>query len=82
MPSPTKYEMFDARVRYSATSLGYQIGGMLGGGFAPLILSTLLASQGGAPWAIPPYMILLAVLTFAAVYVATSRTRTPREVPA
>jgi MFS transporter, MHS family, shikimate and dehydroshikimate transport protein len=74
-------EMFEARVRYSATSLGYQIGGMLGGGFAPLILSALLASQGGAPWAIPPYMILLALLTFGAVYVATSRTRTSQEVP-
>ncbi|MQA84507.1 MAG: MFS transporter [Streptosporangiales bacterium] len=64
-------EMFSARVRYSAASLGYQIGGVLGGGFAPFILTSLLAAAGGKPWAIPPYMIGAALVTVAAVYFAT-----------
>ncbi len=63
-------EMFSARVRYSGASLGYQIGGILGGGFAPLILTSLLAATGG-PWAIPPYIIAAALVTFVAVYLAT-----------
>ena len=36
-------ELFPANIRYSATALGYQFGGLFGGGFAPLILTSLLA---------------------------------------
>jgi MHS family shikimate/dehydroshikimate transporter-like MFS transporter len=64
-------EMFSPAVRYSGASLGYQIGAIFGGGFAPLILTSLLATGAGAAIAIPPYMILVAVLTFVAVYFAT-----------
>ncbi|WP_199433702.1 MFS transporter [Qaidamihabitans albus] len=63
-------EMFDAEVRYSGASIGYQIGAILGGGFAPMILVSL-ASWAGAAVAIPPYIIVLCALTFVAVYVAT-----------
>ncbi|MFC7404668.1 MFS transporter [Georgenia alba] len=65
-------ELFSPEVRYSAASLGYQIGAIFGGGFAPLILTALLATGAGAAVAIPPYIILASVLTFAAVWVATS----------
>ncbi|MGY4719372.1 MFS transporter [Naumannella cuiyingiana] len=64
-------ELFPARVRYSGASLGYQIGAIFGGGFAPLILTALLATGLGAVVTIPPYMILVSVLTFIAVWVAT-----------
>ncbi|SDS63621.1 MFS transporter [Microlunatus soli] len=64
-------ELFSPEVRYSGASLGYQIGGILGGGFAPLILTALMATGIGASVAIPPYIILLCVLTFIAVWVAT-----------
>jgi MFS transporter, MHS family, shikimate and dehydroshikimate transport protein len=60
-------EMFSARVRYSGASLGYQIGGMLGGGFAPLILTSLFAVAGGSPWATVLYMAGTAIVTIAAV---------------
>ena len=63
-------ELFPPQVRYSGASLGYQVGAILGGGFAPLILTSLLAA-GSAVLTIPPYMILVSVLTFLAVYWAT-----------
>ncbi|OBH84545.1 MFS transporter [Mycobacterium scrofulaceum] len=63
-------ELFDTRVRYSGSSLGYQIGAVLSGGFAPLIAASLLAAGGGRPWLIVGYFAALAALTFASAYVA------------
>lgn len=40
------YEMFSAEVRYSGASIGYQLGAVVGGGFAPLIATALLESTG------------------------------------
>lgn len=39
-------ELFDTNVRYSGASLGYQVGVLLGGGFAPMIATALFASSG------------------------------------
>ncbi|MDA4893455.1 MFS transporter [Streptomyces sp. MS2A] len=64
-------ELFPPRVRYSGASLGYSIGAIFGGGFAPLIFTALLGLGLGAIVAIPPYMILVSVLTFVAVYIGT-----------
>jgi len=36
-------EMFTTDVRYSGASLGYQLGAIIGGGFAPIIATALLA---------------------------------------
>jgi MFS transporter, MHS family, shikimate and dehydroshikimate transport protein len=62
-------ELFDTRVRYSGSSLGYQIGAVLSGGFAPLIAAALLA-VGGGPWLIVVYFAVLAAITVAAAYAA------------
>ncbi|WP_280273629.1 MFS transporter [Nocardia wallacei] len=59
-------ELFDTRVRYSGSSLGYQIGAVLSGGFAPLIAAALLTVGGGNPWLIVVYFAVLSVLTLAA----------------
>lgn len=47
-------EMFGTRVRYTGASLGYQASTLVGGGLAPLIASSLLASygSGGTPVAL------------------------------
>jgi MFS family permease len=45
-------EMFPAHVRYSGTSLGYQLGGAIAG-FVPLIAASLVGAAGGAYWPIP-----------------------------
>jgi MHS family shikimate/dehydroshikimate transporter-like MFS transporter len=73
-------DMFTASVRYSGASLGYQIGGMLGGGFAPLILTSLQAAAGSAIAGIPPYMIGAGLITIVAVYFATRSS--PHPAPA
>jgi MFS transporter, MHS family, shikimate and dehydroshikimate transport protein len=63
-------ELFDTRVRYSGSSLGYQIGAVLSGGFAPLIAAALLVAGGGKPWLIVGYFAVLAAITVAAASAA------------
>ncbi|MBB5917513.1 MFS family permease [Nocardia transvalensis] len=63
-------ELFDTRVRYSGTSLGYHIGAVLSGGFAPLIAAALLTAGGGSPWLIVVYFAVLSALTIAAAWSA------------
>jgi MFS family permease len=46
-------ELFPKHVRYSGASLGYQLGGVVGGGFAPIIATALFARyQSSTPIAI------------------------------
>ncbi|MGI5218428.1 MFS transporter [Nocardia sp. CA-290969] len=63
-------ELFDTRVRYSGTSLGYHIGAVLSGGFAPLIAAALLVAGGGQPWLIVAYFVVLSALTALAAVAA------------
>jgi MFS transporter, MHS family, shikimate and dehydroshikimate transport protein len=63
-------ELFDTRVRYSGSSLGYAIGAVLAGGFSPLIAAALLAAGGGSPWLIVAYFAVLAAITTVAAWVA------------
>ncbi|GAB2826988.1 MFS transporter [Alpinimonas psychrophila] len=59
-------EMFPAEVRYSGVSIGYALGAILGGAFAPLIAQLLLDQTGWAP-SIGLYIMGLAVISFIAV---------------
>ncbi|QIX27192.1 MHS family MFS transporter [Nocardioides sp. JQ2195] len=63
-------EMFTTRVRFSGASLGYQIGSVLGGGFSPLIATSLLALGGGSPRYVVIYFIGLSVVTALCAYLA------------
>jgi MHS family shikimate/dehydroshikimate transporter-like MFS transporter len=56
-------ELFDARVRYSGASLGYQLGAALIGGFTPLIAAALLLHNDGEPWPVALYIIALCLVT-------------------
>lgn len=62
-------ELFDARLRYSGASLGFQVGAALSGGFTPLIAAALLA-WSGATWPISVYLIALALITLMATFCA------------
>jgi MFS family permease len=63
-------EIFDTRVRYSGASIGYQLGGVLGGAVAPLIAVRLLEIYKSAvPVAI--YVALAAGLTIIGVLMAS-----------
>ena len=46
-----------------AGAASYQIGAIFGGGFAPLILTSLLAATGRDLWALSVYMMLAAIVT-------------------
>lgn len=60
-------EMFPTEVRFSGASLGYQIGSVLAGGLAPIIMTSLLAATGGS-WSVALYLSAMAALTFVAVF--------------
>lgn len=45
---PLLTRAFPGAVRYTGISMAYQFGAIVGGGFAPLIATTLLASTGGS----------------------------------
>ncbi|MCC9204200.1 MFS transporter [Arthrobacter sp. zg-Y769] len=59
-------EMFPARVRYSGVSIGYALGAILGGAFAPTIAQALLNETGWSP-SIGLYIMVLCVVSFVAV---------------
>ena len=59
-------EMFPAHVRYSGVSIGYALGAIVGGAFAPLIAQLLLDDTGWSP-SIGIYIMVLAAISFAAV---------------
>jgi MFS family permease len=61
-------ELFVANVRYSAASLGFQLGQVFGGGFAPFISTLLLAATGGAYWPVPLYMIVLTLIGLVSIW--------------
>ncbi len=63
-------ELFGANVRYTGMSIGYQVGSVLGGGFAPFIATALLAAGGGNPIWVVCYMGLAAVISLVAALLA------------
>ncbi|GAN49999.1 MFS transporter (plasmid) [Methylobacterium radiotolerans] len=70
-------ELFDARLRYSGASLGFQVGAALSGGFTPLIAAALLGWSSGATWPISVYLIALACITLTATLLAPETARKP-----
>ncbi|MGY1710780.1 MFS transporter [Geodermatophilus sp. SYSU D00758] len=59
-------EMFPVAVRYSGVSIGYALGAILGGAFAPMIAEVLIQSTGWSG-SIGLYIMGLCVISFAAV---------------
>ena len=61
-------EMFPADVRYSGVSIGYAIGAIFGGAFAPLI-ADLVFGATGASWTIGLYILGVTIVSLVAVSV-------------
>ncbi len=59
-------EMFPAKVRFSGISIGYALGSIIGGAFAPMI-SELILKETGNSYLIGVYIAGLAVVSFIAV---------------
>lgn len=70
-------ELFESNVRYTAASLGYQMGQIFGGGLAPFISTALLAATGGAYWPVPLYMMVLTAIGLASIW-ALAETNRPK----
>lgn len=60
-------EIFDAKVRYTGISLGYQIGAALAGGTAPLVATALLARFGDSYIPVALYIIFTALVSLIAI---------------
>lgn len=59
-------EMFPADIRYSGVSIGYAIGAILGGAFAPMI-AELVFGATGAIWTVGLYILVVTIISFVAV---------------
>ncbi len=66
---------FPAEIRYSGISLSVQLAGILGGGFAPMIATSLLAAGHGNPHYVVAYLVGLGVFAL----LCTMLMRSPRD---
>jgi len=60
-------ELFGPRVRYSGFAFARELGSILAGGPAPFVAGLLLVWSGGTPWTVAAYMVVLSLITVAAV---------------
>ncbi|MEB5705843.1 MHS family MFS transporter (plasmid) [Pantoea anthophila] len=58
-------EQFPGHVRYAGSSLAYTLAGIVGGGFAPLIITTLFKEMGSTLWVSLYVSLALAITLFA-----------------
>ncbi|MBQ0925620.1 MHS family MFS transporter [Saccharopolyspora endophytica] len=65
-------EMFPPALRYSGASLGYQIGGMLGG-LVPLVASALLITYDQASWPMAALLAAIAVISLLSLLTIRAR---------
>ena len=71
-------ELFPAPVRYSGASFAYAIGAVLGGGFAPLVAQALIGATGTS-LSVSVYMVVVCLVTLAAVLAMREGTPAERE---
>jgi len=65
-------ELFPVKVRYSGASLGYQIGSVFGGGFAPIVATALFARFQSAQ-SIAAYLFVMCMVSLLSVVVLGRR---------
>lgn len=58
-------EQFPSHVRYAGSSLAYTLAGIIGGGFAPLIITSLYKEMGSTLWVSLYVSLALAITLFA-----------------
>ena len=65
--------LFEARVRYSGISLGYQGAGVVGGALASLIATALVRLAGGSSWLVATYLFAVSLVSVLSVYLASEK---------
>ncbi|OZM80849.1 MFS transporter [Pseudonocardia sp. MH-G8] len=63
-------ELFPTRIRYTGTSMGYQIAAALGAGLMPVIASSLVLVGGGSLWLVAPAWMGMTSIGLVALVVA------------
>jgi MHS family shikimate/dehydroshikimate transporter-like MFS transporter len=63
-------ELFPANVRYSGSSLGYQLSGLIFGGPLPIAAAYLVSINGGRPWLLAGFLSLIAVVAAYTAFVS------------
>lgn len=69
-------ELFAARMRYSGSSLGLQLGAALTGGLTPMVVTALYAWRG-ATWPISVYLAALALVALISAFLSRETARKP-----
>ena len=67
-------ELFPVEVRYSGATLGYQLGSVLGGGFAPIVATALFARFETSA-AIAVYLFAMCAISLACTVLLSVRAR-------
>ncbi|TWT25338.1 MFS transporter [Planomicrobium sp. CPCC 101110] len=66
-------EIFEAKVRYTGISLGYQIGAAVAGGTAPLVATALLARFDNSYVPVALYIVFTSLVSLAAIWAVKDR---------
>lgn len=72
-------EIFDAKVRYTGVSLGYQIGAAIAGGTAPLVATALLATFDNSYVPVSIYIIFTALISLLSI--CSIKAQAPQKAP-
>jgi MFS family permease len=70
-------DLFPARVRYTGASAAFNLGGILGGGLAPMLAQALAARGGLAPVGV--YLAVAALLSFGGLWALKPKGLTPEQ---
>ncbi|GAA4361370.1 MFS transporter [Paeniglutamicibacter cryotolerans] len=66
-------ELFPTNVRYSGTSIGYQLASTLGAGFTPMIATALVIAGGGKLWLVAAMWMAFSAMSLGALVFAKDR---------
>ncbi|OZS78370.1 MFS transporter [Tetzosporium hominis] len=72
-------EIFDAKVRYTGVTLGYQVGAAVAGGTAPLVATALLATFENSYVPVALYIMFTAAISLVAIWAVKGRIQQPAE---
>ncbi|MGY5046178.1 MFS transporter [Streptomyces sp. 900105755] len=56
-------ELYEPRLRCTGAAVGYNLGGVLGGGLTPIVATALAEHSGRVPWAVGTYLTAIALLS-------------------
>ena len=72
-------EIFDAKVRYTGVTLGYQVGAAVAGGTAPLVATALLSAFENSYVPVALYIMFTAAISLVAIWAVKGRIQQPAE---